>query len=236
MHRSQLGIVAARRTMLAPLAQGARSCRDLYIVRGRSVCRNGVREFDARSRDSVVSGASSRASVFAFIARSQDSAVGTMSRRAAGRDGRLSGISVFGLAYDWRPLRTPSSESKPTRRGYWLKSCLARTYRHGRGPSSRAGPRISKPQVKRETLTMHQGSCHCGAVRLRLPSTPEVATDCNCSLCRRIGDWRPLGVLRVRNGEDRRPSRLDRGLRPERQNSAHDPLQALRLRHSLGAA
>ena len=34
---------------------------------------------------------------------------------------------------------------------------------------------------------MHQGSCHCGAVRLVLPSTPEVATACNCSLCRRIG-------------------------------------------------
>jgi hypothetical protein len=33
----------------------------------------------------------------------------------------------------------------------------------------------------------HQGSCHCGAVRLTLPSTPEVATACNCSLCRRIG-------------------------------------------------
>ena len=34
---------------------------------------------------------------------------------------------------------------------------------------------------------MHQGSCHCGAVRLTLPSTPTVATECNCSLCRRIG-------------------------------------------------
>ena len=34
---------------------------------------------------------------------------------------------------------------------------------------------------------MHQGSCHCGAVKLQLPSTPTVATDCNCSLCRRIG-------------------------------------------------
>ena len=34
---------------------------------------------------------------------------------------------------------------------------------------------------------MHEGSCHCGAVRLTLPSTPEVATACNCSLCRRIG-------------------------------------------------
>lgn len=34
---------------------------------------------------------------------------------------------------------------------------------------------------------MHQGSCHCGAVRLTLPAAPEVATLCNCSLCRRIG-------------------------------------------------
>jgi hypothetical protein len=34
---------------------------------------------------------------------------------------------------------------------------------------------------------MHQGACHCGAVRLTLPSTPNVATACNCSLCRRIG-------------------------------------------------
>jgi hypothetical protein len=34
---------------------------------------------------------------------------------------------------------------------------------------------------------VHEGTCHCGAVRLTLPATPEVATDCNCSLCRRIG-------------------------------------------------
>jgi hypothetical protein len=32
-----------------------------------------------------------------------------------------------------------------------------------------------------------QGSCHCGAVRLVLPSVPENATDCNCSICRRLG-------------------------------------------------
>jgi len=37
---------------------------------------------------------------------------------------------------------------------------------------------------------MHEGSCHCGAVRLTLPSTPTVGTDCNCSLCRRVnGVW-----------------------------------------------
>ena len=34
---------------------------------------------------------------------------------------------------------------------------------------------------------MLEGSCHCGAVRLTLPFPPEVATSCNCSLCRRIG-------------------------------------------------
>jgi hypothetical protein len=34
---------------------------------------------------------------------------------------------------------------------------------------------------------MHQGSCHCGAIKLKLPATPTVATSCNCSLCRRIG-------------------------------------------------
>lgn len=34
------------------------------------------------------------------------------------------------------------------------------------------------------------GACHCGAVRITLPSTPEKATDCNCSLCRRLaGLW-----------------------------------------------
>ena len=32
-----------------------------------------------------------------------------------------------------------------------------------------------------------QGSCHCGAVQLTLPSLPETATRCNCSMCRRLG-------------------------------------------------
>lgn len=33
----------------------------------------------------------------------------------------------------------------------------------------------------------HQGSCHCGAVRLTLRDTPSEAASCNCSLCRRLG-------------------------------------------------
>jgi hypothetical protein len=30
-------------------------------------------------------------------------------------------------------------------------------------------------------------SCHCGAVTIRLPTTPAQVTHCNCSLCRRYG-------------------------------------------------
>ena len=47
---------------------------------------------------------------------------------------------------------------------------------------------------------MLEGSCHCGAVRLTLPSPPEVATDCNCSLCRRIGGpwvYYEYGTVRI---------------------------------------
>jgi hypothetical protein len=34
---------------------------------------------------------------------------------------------------------------------------------------------------------MLTGTCHCGAVTIELPSAPESATKCNCSLCRRFG-------------------------------------------------
>lgn len=30
-------------------------------------------------------------------------------------------------------------------------------------------------------------SCHCGAVRLRVPAAPGEVTDCNCSICGRLG-------------------------------------------------
>ena len=45
-----------------------------------------------------------------------------------------------------------------------------------------------------------QGSCHCGAVILTLPSMPESAIKCNCSLCRRLGGlwaYYPLGTVRI---------------------------------------
>jgi hypothetical protein len=34
---------------------------------------------------------------------------------------------------------------------------------------------------------MLTGSCHCGAIRITVPAIPEVLTNCNCSLCRRLG-------------------------------------------------
>ena len=34
---------------------------------------------------------------------------------------------------------------------------------------------------------MIEASCHCGAVRIEVPSAPEAVTSCNCSICRRTG-------------------------------------------------
>jgi hypothetical protein len=45
-----------------------------------------------------------------------------------------------------------------------------------------------------------QGTCHCGAVRLTLPSPPEKATRCNCSICRRLGAlwvYYEFGTVRI---------------------------------------
>jgi len=34
---------------------------------------------------------------------------------------------------------------------------------------------------------MIAASCHCGAVRLEIEEPPQRLTDCNCSICRRLG-------------------------------------------------
>ncbi len=34
---------------------------------------------------------------------------------------------------------------------------------------------------------MIEASCHCGAVRLEIDTPPQTVTDCNCSICRRLG-------------------------------------------------
>ncbi len=45
---------------------------------------------------------------------------------------------------------------------------------------------------------MIKGSCHCGAVRFELADTPEWLTECNCSICRRLGAlWAHADAARV---------------------------------------
>jgi hypothetical protein len=34
---------------------------------------------------------------------------------------------------------------------------------------------------------MLSATCHCGAIRIEIPHRPEQVTNCNCSLCRRLG-------------------------------------------------
>ena len=34
---------------------------------------------------------------------------------------------------------------------------------------------------------MIEAACHCGAARMTAPSAPEAVTECNCSICRRLG-------------------------------------------------
>ncbi|HLZ84868.1 MAG TPA: GFA family protein [Caulobacteraceae bacterium] len=34
---------------------------------------------------------------------------------------------------------------------------------------------------------MIEAVCHCGAVSIAVPRAPEQVTDCNCSICRRLG-------------------------------------------------
>lgn len=34
---------------------------------------------------------------------------------------------------------------------------------------------------------MLNATCHCGAVRIEIPARPAEVTNCNCSLCRRLG-------------------------------------------------
>ena len=47
---------------------------------------------------------------------------------------------------------------------------------------------------------MLTGTCHCGAVRVQVPTAPTSLTSCNCSLCRRLGGlwaYYPAGAVVV---------------------------------------
>jgi len=40
-----------------------------------------------------------------------------------------------------------------------------------------------------------EGSCHCESVRFTIAETPKWLTDCNCSLCRRLGTlWAHVNI------------------------------------------
>jgi hypothetical protein len=43
---------------------------------------------------------------------------------------------------------------------------------------------------------MHEGSCHCGAIRIQIAFDPAEAIECNCSICRRTGALWTYGAPR----------------------------------------
>jgi hypothetical protein len=46
---------------------------------------------------------------------------------------------------------------------------------------------------------MLAGACHCGAVKVAVPRRPDAVTNCNCSICRRLGAlWAHYPVDEVR--------------------------------------
>ncbi len=52
------------------------------------------------------------------------------------------------------------------------------------------------------------GTCHCGDVRVALPSRPRVLVSCNCSICRRYGTlWAYFRADRVRIEHARKGTR-----------------------------
>ncbi|TCM39404.1 GFA family protein [Novosphingobium sp. ST904] len=48
-------------------------------------------------------------------------------------------------------------------------------------------------------MSLHRGSCHCGAVTVELTGDPHDVCDCNCSVCRRLGAlWSYHSLSKVR--------------------------------------
>lgn len=48
----------------------------------------------------------------------------------------------------------------------------------------------------------YSGSCHCGAVQIRVARRPRRLTSCNCSLCRRYATlmaYYPRGAVSIRH-------------------------------------
>lgn len=46
---------------------------------------------------------------------------------------------------------------------------------------------FGKEAAANAEATVLEGSCHCGAVSFQVTQQPEWLTECNCSICRRLG-------------------------------------------------
>lgn len=56
-----------------------------------------------------------------------------------------------------------------------------------------------------ETISVHEGGCHCGAVRFRVTIGKRVVSECNCSMCRKKAALHlivPDGDFELLSGED----------------------------------
>lgn len=52
---------------------------------------------------------------------------------------------------------------------------------------------------------MLSGACHCGAVKVVVPRRPDDLTNCNCSICRRLGTlwaYYPVDDVRIEAAPD----------------------------------
>ncbi len=52
---------------------------------------------------------------------------------------------------------------------------------------------------------MIKGSCHCGAVSFQFNEVPQWLTECNCSICRKLGAlWAhaDISAIRIEKAED----------------------------------
>lgn len=66
-----------------------------------------------------------------------------------------------------------------------------------------SGARQPEPELAAgkpaSTMPMLSATCHCGTGRIEIPERPQMATNCNCSLCRRLGAlWAYYDVDEVR--------------------------------------
>lgn len=71
---------------------------------------------------------------------------------------------------------------------------------------------------------MLSATCHCGSVRVEIPRPPEEVTNCNCSICRRLGSlWAYYDVDEVKVVGH--PERTDEYMQGDR------TLRVVRCRH-----